>query len=472
MSAESGGGVSAEGGGGVSAEGGGGASFGAGLDARLKLAIDAAGVSRANVDGPVDGHGLLRSGGAVVGGSTGGVVWSGCSSGPVVSSDCISGGVVSSGVALSGGDFRGSMGGVLDLHARAAGAAPAADRNSAAGTTRSEALTPVTIGATALAAFAPAVVLLNGTDLADRVGVHAFAAAVVLPGTVSDASVLASAAGPASLVQFSSSSGLYTVVFFIAGANCVQFISTVGTGLDRSGANLSVGARGRPVIRQIVEEEGEAPAGVNTADAAGGGLDGVSDGRCALAAAGTRCGGCAKDRGAAVCIYAAGAETGVAAGVDAAPRFGSAASTAASGADASPRLGSKSGVVAGADAAPGLESAAGTVAGTDDAPRLGPECVVVLSTVVVEVLCCPAVVATTALGRRAVAAGAELRNRIPADATLVDANAVAALPPDVFATSLMTASAASSACRIASRLKAAAAAVAADCATIDAFSER
>jgi len=271
--------VSAEGGGGVSAEGGGGVSLGAVLDARLTLAVDAAGVRKANEDGPVDGHGLLKSGGAVDGGSTGGVVWSGCSSGSVVSSNCISGGVVSSGVALGGGDFRGSMGGVLDLHARAAGAAPAADRNSAAGATKSEALTPAAIGATAPAATATAVVPLNeDTDLADRVVVDAFSAAVVLPGNVSDAGVLASAAGPAARVQLPSSAGLSTVVSFVVGANCAQFTSTVGAGLDRSGANLSVGARGRPAIRQKVEDEGEAPAGVNTADAAGGGLDGVVDG--------------------------------------------------------------------------------------------------------------------------------------------------------------------------------------------------
>ena len=131
------------------------------------------------------------------------------------------------------------MGGVLDLCARAAGVAPSAGRNSAAGAARSVALPAVATGATAPTATATAVVPLNDdTDLADRVAADGFAAAVVLPGTVSGAGVLASAAGPAARLQLPSSAGLATAVSFAVGANCVQSINAVGTGLDGSGGSL------------------------------------------------------------------------------------------------------------------------------------------------------------------------------------------------------------------------------------------
>jgi len=59
---------------GGSAGGGGGVSFGVVFDARLTLAADAAGATKANGDGPVGGDGLLGSGGVVDGCPTGGVV--------------------------------------------------------------------------------------------------------------------------------------------------------------------------------------------------------------------------------------------------------------------------------------------------------------------------------------------------------------------------------------------------------------
>jgi len=94
---------------------------------------------------------------------------------------------------------------------------------------------------------------------------------------------------------------------------------------------------------------------------------------------------------------------------------------------------------------------------------------VVVATAVGNVRCSPAAVAATALGRRAVGAAAALRGCFPPDATLVETNALAAPPPDVLVPSVMTALAASSACRTASRLNAAADAAAADCATFNLF---
>jgi len=172
------------------------------------------------------------------------------------------------------------MGGVLDLCARAAGVAPSAERNSAAGAARSVALPAVATGATAPTATATAVVPLNDdTDLADRVAADKFAAAVVLPGTVPGPGVLALAASPAARLQLPSSAGLATAVSFAVGANCLQFINAVGTGLDGSGGSLRVGARGRPAMRRAVEDKVEAPNGFDTVNAPGGGLDGVVAGR-------------------------------------------------------------------------------------------------------------------------------------------------------------------------------------------------
>jgi len=126
-------------------------------------------------------------------------------------------------------------------------------------------------------------------------------------------------------------------------------------------------------------------------------------------------------------------------------------------------------VTAGAEAAPRLGSAAGAVVGAYDAPCLDTGGAVVVATAVGNARCAPAAVDATALCRRAVGAAAALRGCFPPDATLVETNAIAAPPPDVLVPFVMTALAASSAYRIASRLSAAADAAAADCATFNLF---